>query len=109
MLVSSLDSVGREPYCGEPLTITCRTNQTNSVDFCIEPLGCHTYEPTSERLAMIGPATLELLNVKTEIFLSIFDIQAIIPLNSGFDVVVTCFDGVSTKSLNVSINSKSST
>lgn len=98
------------PCSNERVNITCVGNETNSIDVCFEQFGCHTYGRTSQRLVMVGPVELELLDVTPDpsnTFLSTFFIEARIKFNSDVsNLTTTCSDGTSIGSLNLQLNSK---
>ena len=112
MLSTSVNEDGSVPCSDKRVNITCIGSETNSIDIWLEPFGHHTYERTSQRLVMVGPVELELVDVipdPNNEFLSTFYIEGRVHFNMNVSsLMVACSDGLSRRSLTLQLNSECS-
>ena len=105
-----LNESGSVPCSDQRVNIVCVANETNLIDICFEPFGCHQYFRTSRRLVMVGPVELELIDVipdPTMAFQSTFRVEGRIQFNVNVSSLrVNCSDRVFMESITLQLNSE---
>lgn len=110
VMFSSVKESNSVPCSDQKVNIVCVANETNTVDICFEPFGCHEYDRTSQRLVMVGSVELELIDVIPDpimVLQSTFLVEGRLQFNVNVTFLrVNCSDGVSMESVTFQLSSE---